>query len=533
MAGLWSRLARSEESEEVPIIIELYQPRHRLALAPHTEAWDSEQSDLSVAIEQQFEAKTRHLVSRLRGLSHFPILFGTAKKADLLRIVELPEVFRLYEDEVVHLHRTEGAALIKANTLRTSFAGTGSGVGVAVLDSGIDGGHAELSSRIVAQGDYTGTTGDGTIDDNGHGTAAAGIIAGTSGGIAPQASLWAIKVLNADAQSVSSSVLDGLNAVYAARTQFGGLDLVNMSLGGGGPFNTVCDATSPYNTVLNSLYSAGIAIFASSGNDGFLAGVSHPACHSKVVAVGAVYDANVGPRGPFPGAGNCVDSPTAADQITCYSNSGTPLDILAPADCAHTSKPGGGYESCFNGTSAAAPYATGVAAQLLSLRPATSPASLRNALATTGRPRTDVNGITRNRIDAVAAFQALGGGGSGPCVRDGDTACLLSDRFEVELDWQTASNSGDGQVMSFGGQRAENNESTFFWFFSATNFEMGLKILDACGLNSKFWVFISGLTDQGWTVRIRDTQTGATKTYSNPVGRLTPTTADTSALSCP
>ena len=87
--------------------------------------------------------------------------------------------------------------------------------------------------------------------------------------------------------------------------------------------------------------------------------------------------------------------------------------------------------------------------------------------------------------------------------------------------------------MAFGGQRAENNDSSFFWFFSATNFEMGLKILDACGINGKFWVFISGLTDQGWTVRIRDTQTGSVKTYNNPTGRLTPTTADTlSGLPC-
>ena len=106
-------------------------------------------------------------------------------------------------------------------------------------------------------------------------------------------------------------------------------------------------------------------------------------------------------------------------------------------------------------------------------------------------------------------------------------------RFEVKVDWQTASTSGKGQIMSFGGQRAENNDSAFFWFFNATNFEMGLKILDACSINNRFWVFISGLTDQGWMVRIRDTKNGATRTYSNAVGHLTSTTADTSALACP
>ncbi|HYO15253.1 MAG TPA: hypothetical protein VE685_18810 [Thermoanaerobaculia bacterium] len=109
---------------------------------------------------------------------------------------------------------------------------------------------------------------------------------------------------------------------------------------------------------------------------------------------------------------------------------------------------------------------------------------------------------------------------------------MSSNRFEVEVDWQSASSNGRGQVMTFGGQRAENDDSAFFWFFSASNFEMGLKILNGCGLNNRFWVFISGLTDQGWTVRVRDTQTGSVKTYNNPTGRLTPTTADTSAIPC-
>jgi subtilisin family serine protease len=306
-----------------------------------------------------------------------------------------------------------------------------------------------------------------------------------------------------------------------------------MSLGARGPYDSDCDATSPYDTVFDQLVGAGIAVFVSSGNNGDGNGISSPACHSKVIAVGAVYDGNIG------GAAfsNCEDPTTAADQITCYSDSGNPLDILAPSHCARTPKPGGGYDDCFGGTSAAAPYSSGVAAQLLSLRPNTSPAALRQALMTTGRPLQDVNGITRNRVDAVAAFQALGGGGGGggdtsPCQRDADTACLLGSRFEVEVDWQSANASGAAQVMSFGGQRAENDQSAFLWFFDAANFEMGLKVLDACAFNDRFWIFLSGLTNQGWTARIRDTVTGAVKTYANTRGTLTPTTADTAAMPC-
>lgn len=124
--------------------------------------------------------------------------------------------------------------------------------------------------------------------------------------------------------------------------------------------------------------------------------------------------------------------------------------------------------------------------------------------------------------------------GAIPCVRDSDTACLQNDRFEVNVTWNNNDGNGVGQIMSFGGHRAEGAESAFYFFQSATNFEMGIKVLNACipAFANKFWVFISGLTDQGWQVTIRDTQTGAIKTYSNARGHLSTTFADTSAFNC-
>jgi subtilisin family serine protease len=101
------------------------------------------------------------------------------------------------------------------------------------------------------------------------------------------------EVMKADNTGLTSDILEGLNARYANRAAFGGLDVVNMSIGGGGPFNSDCDATSPYNAIFNSLHAAGVAIFVASGNDGFIDGVAHPACHSRAIAVGAVYDANM------------------------------------------------------------------------------------------------------------------------------------------------------------------------------------------------------------------------------------------------
>jgi hypothetical protein len=147
--------------------------------------------------------------------------------------------------------------------------------------------------------------------------------------------------------------------------------------------------------------------------------------------------------------------------------------------------------------------------------------------------------LLANRANGAGPLQltaTLFGSGNpnpgGPCVRDATTACLQSGRFEVKVDWRTASDQGTGKVMSFGGQRTENDESVFWWFFNASNFEMGVKVLNGCGLGGKYWVFVSGLTDQGWTARVRDTQTGVTKTYSNAVGHLSSTSGDTAAFNC-
>ena len=542
---MWKKAVASSSDQEVEIIVTLVEPVVPVALSMSDPVIEADRVVQLALLEHDFARTARDVgfVTK-RGLSHFPIVVGRIETERLLDLAALPHVRTIEPVRIFHISRVEGGALIKANQLRTQFGGDGAGIDVAVVDTGISFTHPEVAPNLEAQGDYTDTTGNGN-DDKGHGTSVAGIIGGVIQGMAPQADLWAIKVLKANGSSTPTSVLDGLNALFAARNEFGGLDLVNMSLGGLGPgntpFNSDCDSQQPaFATIINQFVAAGIPVFAASGNEGCLAGVGSPACLSNVISVGAVYDANVGPQLGWLNVvcsptGSCDNSTTAADLITCYSNSGIPLDILAPSHCANTPSIGTSFDSCFGGTSAAAPYAAGVAAQILSLLPATTPQQLRQALMTTGRPLTDVNGITRNRIDAVAALQALGGGGSnGPCVRDADTACLQSDRFEVNITWTNNQGSGTAQVMSFGGQRTENNEAAFYYFQSPTNFEMGVKVLNACVpfLGNKFWVFVSGLTDQGWIVNVRDTQTGATKTYSNPVGKLSTTFADTAAFNC-
>lgn len=122
----------------------------------------------------------------------------------------------------------------------------------------------------------------------------------------------------------------------------------------------------------------------------------------------------------------------------------------------------------------------------------------------------------------------------GVCIPDSDTACLLDGRFKVEVDWVTATSAGIGKVMSFNGERAESRESVFFWFFNSTNFEMGVKMVDACVAPfDRYWVFVSGLTSQEYRVRVTKMSTGEVVTYSNPLNTLPQTEGDVSAFTCP
>lgn len=133
----------------------------------------------------------------------------------------------------------------------------------------------------------------------------------------------------------------------------------------------------------------------------------------------------------------------------------------------------------------------------------------------------------------VASATTLGGS-TEPCVRGAQTACLLGGRFEVKVSWRTASGNGNASVMDFGGARAESDQSAFFWFFDAANFEMGVKMVNACTPPfNRFWIFVSGLTNQEYAVTVRDAQTGNAKSYVNPLGSYPQTIGDTEALPCP
>lgn len=119
---------------------------------------------------------------------------------------------------------------------------------------------------------------------------------------------------------------------------------------------------------------------------------------------------------------------------------------------------------------------------------------------------------------------------AGPCIAGPETLCINGGRFQVEMSWRTPDTTGTGQAVPI----PTAPDSGLFYFFNAANIEMLLKVLDACGLNQRYWVFFAATTNVEFAVVVRDTQTGQTRSYFNPLDRPAPPVQDTDAFAtCP
>jgi cysteine-rich repeat protein len=349
-----------------------------------------------------------------------------------------PEVLSIDIDRIAYASLTQGAALVGATSVQ-SLGVTGSGVTVAVLDTGIDTDHPDLSANLIAEACFCDNTlgplgccpdgsdmqigSDAAEDDDGHGTQSAGVIVSnsiTNQGIAPDASVVAIKVLNAAGSGNFSDVADGLDWVIDNRLALG-IKVVNLSLGDLVAYDDSsafpCTGSNTADAIAQ-LKNLGVSVFVASGNSGFDDGIAFPACVPEAISVGSVYDASF-PSVSWCGATCstivCTDEPALADSLVCNTNSGSLLDILAPQFQATVPTTGGGTISV-GGTSISSPYAAGQAALLLEADPSLTPDQILSSLEI-GAPMVTnpTSGLSfpRTRVDlAVAQLLAVCGNGA-------------------------------------------------------------------------------------------------------------------------
>jgi hypothetical protein len=128
-----------------------------------------------------------------------------------------------------------------------------------------------------------------------------------------------------------------------------------------------------------------------------------------------------------------------------------------------------------------------------------------------------------------AIAQWLSPAGPAVCVPGPSAMCLAGGRFKVEATWRLPDgSSGPAQVVKL------TDDSGYLWFFGSTNIEAVVKVIDACGIGGKFWVFAGGLTNVETTLTVTDTQKDAVKTYTNPQSTAFLPIQDTAAFAtCP
>jgi len=353
---------------------------------------------------------------------NIPAFSGQITAEGLAKLLDNPFVAHI--EPVRYAKPALAQAIPLANALEVRKVYDGTGVAVAVVDTGVDYTHPMLggggfpNSKVIGGYDTGSNDADPMPVEAAHGTCVAGIAAGQLGnvgdyigGVAYGAKIYALKAAE-DASDFFA--FDALLAAWDWCITHRNDDPANPILAinnswalWGVPFDNTddADAFSPAFTIAaDTAVAAGITILAASGNDGFAGqGITWPAAMSKVISIGAVYD--------------------TTDEVTEYSNTAEILDILAPADPVYTTDivgpPGydpGDYFPYFNGTSSACPFASGCVASLQSAAYAKfgtylAPAVVRELLVSTGDPVTDTKvAITKPRVNLGAAIAALSPG---------------------------------------------------------------------------------------------------------------------------
>jgi len=226
---------------------------------------------------------------------------------------------------------------------------TGTGATVAIVDTGIDLDHSDLWDRVKIALSNTfvskGNTTVGGEDDHGHGTHVAGTVAASANGagvigVAPGASLVALKVLNKRGSGSSADIIAALDFITAhnnaAASYADMIHVANLSLGGNGS-----DKDGPYRRAFEATVTSGCFVVVAAGNESDDAANHVPAAYDSVFTISAMNPAN--------------------NAFASFSNYGADVDMAAPGVSTYSTYLNNQYAT-FSGTSMASPHVAGAAA---------------------------------------------------------------------------------------------------------------------------------------------------------------------------
>lgn len=246
--------------------------------------------------------------------------------------------------------------------------GTGRGVNIAIVDTGVSD-HPDFGDRLQEEC-FTAHTFGGCSDMHGHGTHVAGTAAGTTFGLAREAKIWAVRVLDDRGSGSDTDVIRGIEWVeQKARENPEETWIINMSLGGG--------AAPALDDAVCSALEAGVLSVVAAGNEAADAQNGSPARVVQALTVGAA---------------------DRSDRVASFSNWGVGVDLHAAGVDVRSAKPGGG-SAIYDGTSMASPHAAGAAA-IWFQRFGGTPAAIHDGLVSSATPDvlSGLRGETPNRL---------------------------------------------------------------------------------------------------------------------------------------
>ena len=378
--------------------IELQAAKMRLGNKSHTDDASilAMKAGLYKSLKNSVDLAAAHPdLEHLADYSHLPMSFKRFHSlAALNTLLANPGIKGVYLNGLAHKVLAKSLPLINQPAV-AAVGEQGSGTTVAVIDDGIDYTNAAFGSCTapgVPATCHVSTSllfGTGTTDTT-HGTNVSAIVLG----VAPASKVAMLNAFSGTGASFAN-IISAMNWAIANQSGYN-IVAINMSLGDGTQNTAPCSTGNVFYSPVTNAVNAGITVVAAAGNDAYTNALGSPACTPGVISVGAVYDSNYG--GLVWGANLCTDLTTAADQITCFSDSASFLTMLAPGALITAAGITDG------GTSQASPHVAGAIAVLRSAFPAESLAQTQARITSSGVMITDPrNGITKPRLNLLAA----------------------------------------------------------------------------------------------------------------------------------
>ena len=320
-------------------------------------------------------------------------LAGRVPVDELLTLRDLPGVVMIELDGILTIANNDARIGhgVDMTFLETGY--DGSGTTVAIIDTGLDGNHSSLDDqdddpmtndpKILGFYDAVNNPGntngsDLPYDDQGHGSHCGGTTAGTGAptyehpGMAPQAHLVGVKVLDSGGSGSFAGVMAGMQWTIDTMHQYN-TKIASMSLGGPGAIEWTSSEEDSVNRQANEMVSAGISLFIAAGNNGVSAQIGTPGSAEDVITVGA------------------LDKDTS---IAIYSSQGPTEEGRVKPNVAYMGSSimsvaynTGDQYTAMSGTSMATPGAAGVGALMLQANPDLSPFDMRNIMQETATYR--------------------------------------------------------------------------------------------------------------------------------------------------